>query len=263
LYIESVELSTDHVVVGETLDVAIKIANNGREDESNIKIKVEIPEIGAEKTVSILNTLGSGYDYTAYLTLEIPEADAGIYTFVAKVYNVETGDTYEQDIVVEEAELVVVEEPATGASVSLPAMGTITQTIEAGKGSIFSIEVKNNEDVAKTFDFVVGGVTDWATARVDPSQLTIGPGETEMVYVYVLPTDTGEHAFTLYVKENGITVAANQIKVNVVGGVAETETVSNLGNFFAFLVLVFVLVVAGYLYKKEQFGGKGAKQIYY
>lgn len=259
LYVETVQLSTDHIIAGETLDVAVGVANNGQEDESNIKIKAEIPEIGAEKTIALLNTLGAGYDYTAYLTLDVPEADAGIYTFTAKVYNTNTGDVYEQDIVMETAEVVV----DNGAAVSVPVTGLATQTIEAGKGSIFSIQVKNNENVVKTYDLVVGGAADWASTRVDPTQVNLGPGESEIVYVYVLPTDTGEHAFTMYVKEGGATIAANQVKVHVAGGVTDTETVSSLKNFFAFLVLVFILITAGYLYKKDQVGGKKSKQIYY
>lgn len=257
IYIKNVKLSTDNVIAGEQLDVAVTILNNGQEDQSNIRIKAEISEIGAEKTVAMLNTLGAGYDYTAYLTVDVPSADSGIYTFTVKAYNANAGDTYEQDILMEEVVFVTDDGEAV---VDVPVTGAVTQTIEAGQGSIFSIEVKNNANTPKTFDLVVGGAADWATTRIDPTQLTLGPGESEIVYVYVLPTDTGEHAFTLYVKEGGATIAANQVKVNV-GGYADTETVTSLKNFFAFLVLVFIVVTAGYLYRKELLG-KG-KKVYY
>lgn len=257
LHISDVRLSTDNVMSGETVDVAVKVANIGEEDETNIKIKVEIPEIGAVKTVSLLNTLGAGYDYTAYLTLDVPQAESGIYTLVAKAYNEDAGATYERDVMVELAQVVVDE--STGTAVSTTSQ--ITQTIAVGKGSIFSIEVRNNANIPKTFDLAVGGVADWGTARVDPLQLTLGPGEADMAYVHVMPTEAGTHAFTLFVKDNGATIAANQINVNVVGGIANPETFGDMHNIFAFMLVVFIVIVAGYLYKKENSGNK--KQVYY
>lgn len=258
LNIESVKLYTNHVFSGETVDVAIDVANTGKEDESNVNVKVEIPEINAEKTVSLLNTIGSGYDYTTYLTLEIPDAESGVYTLVAKVYNANTGDIYEQDIVVEKVTVM----QNTDGSAPITTSAAVAQTIAQGKGSIFSIQVANNANTAKAFTFGVGGIADWATGRVDPGQLVIGPGESELVQVYVMPNQAGEHTFTLFVKEDGVVTAANQVKVDVAGSVADTQEFSEMQNVFAFLILVFIVVTAGFLYKHRN-NDKKSKQVYY
>ncbi|MBD3262911.1 putative S-layer protein [Candidatus Woesearchaeota archaeon] len=257
LYVEDVRLSREKAFSGETVDVAVEVANIGEEDESNVKVKVEIPEIGATKTISLLNTIGSGYDYTTYLTLDIPEADSGVYTLEVKVYNEDAGDVYEQDIVVEEAEVIeeetVTETPTTTSS--------ITQTISVGQGSVFSIQVSNNLNIAKTYEFDVGGVADWATARVDPARMIIGPGDSAKIYVYVNPTEAGEHTFTLFVKENGAVIAANQMNVNVADGFVDTGESSDMQTVFGFLILVFTILIAGYIYKHRE--SEKGKQVYY
>ena len=77
---------------------------------------------------------------------------------------------------------------------------------------------------------------------------------------YVLPTEAGEHSFTLFVKEDGSVTAASQVDVNVAGEVSTTEEFGNMQNIFAFLIVVFVVIVGGYLYGKKDVGGK---KVYY
>ena len=83
--------------------------------------------------------------------------------------------------------------------------------------------------------------------------------------IYVGEPDTdpevvGNQKTLSVLEEDGSVTAASQVDVNVAGEVSTTEEFGNMQNIFAFLILVFVVIVGGYLYGKKDVGGK---KVYY
>ena len=256
--IQDVQLSANSLSAGDALDVAVTVLNNGQNDESGITVKAAIPELGVEQSIKLIKPIAENDQVTQYLTLQLPEkVKDGLYTVKVTVYNDKAGASAQKDLAVENA--AVVAKP-TGA-VTQPALGV--QTIQAGKGAIFSMQVANNANTAKTFGFTVGGAGDWASnVRVDPTVLTLGAGESETVQVHMIPTESGEHSFTLFVSDGSTTIAGQQVKVAVSGGLAGSE--GSVGQNLIIL-LIFVLIAA-FAYWKYQTGetvGTAKKQIYY
>jgi uncharacterized membrane protein len=260
LAIENVKLSANTLSAGDSVDVAITVLNNGQNDENGVVIKAAITELGVEKSVKLINTLGQYAETTQYITLQLPEkVQDGLYTVKVTVYNDQAGTSANADFVVENA--VVAPKP-TGA-ITQPATGV--QTIEAGKGVVFSMQIANNAQTAKTFSFTVGGASDWTSnVRVDPAVISLGAGESETVQIHMIPTQAGEHSFTLFVSDGATTIAGQQVKVAVTGNALGTDT--DAGQ--SLVVLLIFVLVAAFAYWRYQTGGfegstKKLKQIYY
>lgn len=239
LAITDVDLNSNTLASGDSLDVAVTVLNNGKEDAENIKIKISVPKLDTEKSVTLLDEVRDGNEYTAYLALMLPEAEDGIYTLKVSAYNEFADASYEQDITIENAKVV---EEITDVVVP-----TTVQEIPNGKKSIFSLDVANNENTPKTLTLIVGGTGDWATAKIDPATLELDAGESQTVQVYLTPKEAGEHSFTVYVKEAGKTISATEINTEVVG--ASTNTIYSL-----FILLVFVLISC-FIYLRHKAGG--------
>ncbi len=259
LAIENVKLSANTLSAGDSVDVAITVLNNGNNDENGVVIKAAIPELGVEKSVKLINTLGQYAETTQYITLQLPEkVQDGLYTVKVTVYNDQAGTSANADFVVENA---VVAKPS--GAITQPATGV--QTIEAGKGVVFSMQIANNAQTAKTFSFTVGGASDWTSnVRVDPAVISLGAGESETVQIHMIPTQAGEHSFTLFVSDGATTIAGQQVKVAVTGNALGTDT--DAGQ--SLVVLLIFVLVAAFAYWRYQTGGfegstKKLKQIYY
>lgn len=260
LAVQNVRLSANTLSAGDAVDVAVTILNNGQADEAGVVIKAEIPALGVSNSVKLINALGESAEITQYLTLKLPDnVKDGLYTVKVTAYNEKAGASGSTDVVVENQ--VVVPTP-TGA-VTQPA--TSIQTIAAGKGAVFSMQVANNAATAKTFSFTVGGASDWTSnVRVDPAVIQLGAGESETVQIHMIPTEAGEHTFTMFVNDGSTTIAGQQVKVAVTGSALGTDADASQSMV---ILLIFVLIAA-FAYWRYQTGGfegskKPLKQIYY
>ncbi len=258
LYFKSVQISSASVTAGDSIDVAVRLVNNGRNAEDSLKIKAELPEIGASQTIRVTDTLMQEDDRTIYMTLKVPrDADSGLYMLKVTASNADVSATTSGLVEVQE---FVSASQATGRQ----APSAVSVQIPMGKGAVVSLAVSNNADSQRTFNLQLGGTADWASAaRVDPTTVTLGAGESKTAFVYLLPSAVGEHSFTLFLKDGATTVSAVPVDVRVSGaapvvsGLPDNE---QLG--LVFVIVVVVLAVVAALWATRKNSGKG-QQVYY
>jgi len=248
------QLSSESLTAGDSVDVAVAVLNNGKSDEENVKVRAFIG--GAETSVTI-PVLQEGQEQNVYMTLQLPKnLDAGIQTVKAQAYNSLVSASASHDVTVE------------AVKIQKQTQATVTQqfsvyTIPAGKSSVFSLQVTNNDANPKTYSFSVGGTQDWASnVRVDSSTATLGAGESAAVQVHLIPTESGEHSFALFIKDGATTIATQIIKVNVTGA----ATSGNTGSTAGLLIIAVIVLLAVFAYMKgSQEGNNGKKRetLYY
>ena len=263
-YVDEVTLSSEKLIAGTSVDVAVKLINNGKNDLEDLKLTVEVPEVYAKQSIRI-QSIEQDNEKLIYLTLNIPEdASSGIYTLKVTAVNAEASALYTQNIEVTKVAPKVVEnkDKVTPTTVSMP-------SIKQGQGAVVSLEVTNNGDARKTYSVVLGGVADWtSSARGEPEAVALNAGDSKTVQVYVLPKEAGDRSFTLYVKDGAELVSAVQVNVKVAASQASAGTVAtpqiNASWMFAGLVLLVAVVAGVLLYRKENGGQKKqSSSVYY
>jgi len=231
-----IESDKQDILPGQTLDLGVKIANYGLADESGLKLRVAVPKLGIKKELQLLEPIIENDEYTAYFSIDIPEdAKAGIYDLKINVWNDVVGDEYVTNLFVGKSEIS-----------SQQVQTNLIQTAEAkiNKPVTFELTLTNNQKIPKTYSLQLVGASDWTkTARVDPEELTLEPGDSEIISVYLLPIKGGAYECTLYIKENGAIVGQVDLSVDVEG----KSTLSG-GNNLVGLVLVGLIGIAILVY---------------
>ncbi|MBI4095703.1 MAG: hypothetical protein HY438_02485 [DPANN group archaeon] len=258
MYFKSVQISSASVTAGDSIDLAVRLINNGRNAEDGVKIKAEMPEIGASQTIRVTNTVMQEDDRIIYMTLSVPrDAESGLYALKVTASNADVSATTSGLVEVQKfvpAPQVSERQTQSAVSVQMP----------IGKGAVVSLAVSNNADSQKTFNLQLGGTADWASAaRVDPTTVTLGAGESESVFVYLLPSAAGEHSFTLFLKDGATTVSAVPVDVKVSGSapaaVSRLADREQLGLVFVVVVVLLAVIAAFWATRK----GSGKGQVYY
>ena len=238
-WIKSLSLSADKVTAGNTVDVAVRMLNNGKSAEDNVRVKAEISALGVSQTIKLTNTLFQEDDKFAYLSLAVPkDSEADIYTVKVTVSGSDFSTT-------ESALLTVEAAPVPAPVVVAPSTTTVTiqKALTQGAGNIVDLSVSNNQNTARTLTLQLSGVADWASSsRVDPNTLTLESGESKTVHVYTYPTASGAHGFTLTSKDGSTVVAVTNAKVTV-DAAAQTTSVSGMSLSKDGLVVVFVALI--------------------
>ncbi|MBI2040675.1 MAG: hypothetical protein HYT16_01100 [DPANN group archaeon] len=258
VYFKSIQISSASVTAGDSIDLAVRLVNNGKNAEDSLKIKAEMPEVGASQTIRVTDTLMQEDDRTLYMTLSVPrDAESGLYVLKVTASNADVSAT--------NSGLVEVQKfiPASQAQ-DRQTQTPVSVQVPIGKGAVVSLAVSNNEDSQKTFNLQLGGTVDWASAaRVDPTTVTLGAGESESVFVYLLPSVAGRHSFTLFLKDGATTVSAVPVDVQVSGsapsvasGLADKD---QLGLVFVVVVVLLAVIAAFWATRR----GSGKGQVYY
>jgi len=254
--ITDVQLSTSSATAGDSIDAAVSVLNNGNDDQTNVKVRVSIGD--AESSI-LIPTLAEGEEQIVYMTLQMPkDLDAGIQTIKIQAYNGIVSSTATKDIVVE---AVTIQTQTQPTETTFP-----VQTIANGKASVFGMQIVNNNGAPATYSFALGGLIDWASnTRVDPTSVTLAAGESTVIQVHLIPTASGEHAFALFVKQDGSTIATQIVKVNVEGATAVTEEPSALSGESVGLAIIaaIVLIALAVYYRDNTNGSKKRETLYY
>jgi uncharacterized membrane protein len=242
---------------GSTFDASVVLYNSGENNEGDLRVTLEIPELGVRKTLSLLKELREGEEYSVYFRLVVPEdTTSGIYTLKARVLNSEVNSYYEEYVEVvggvqDQPQQVI---PTATAVEDTPSI----KELEAGKGGIFAVSVGNNGNTPRTFRFEVAGTHEWASsARVDPASITLNPGASAEVMAHIVPYENvlGMQSFTLYVLEGSRIVGSDQLTTNVV------SSGLNMGGGLAAAILALVAVIVFFVIGKDYIKPKKAKRV--
>lgn len=239
------------ITAGGYLFATVRVENQGKFDEKDIRIEVSIPELGV-RGVSYIdrleqNDVASNVGDSSSndeLFLRIPkDAETGSYELITTV-SYDNGRRTAQS-----KQMVYVEGTTSEVSedlINLRADSTL-KLVEQGKGVAYTVMFANTGSESQTYTAQVVGTDSWATdSRVDPASLTVAAGETGEFVAFVRAsesTEAGRKAFTVRVNSGDNVVG----EINLAADVAESNGVGNVQTVLlvGFVALVVILVVLG------------------
>jgi uncharacterized membrane protein len=248
--IKDVVFSPDgEVSAGRSLLTTVRLKNIGEFDEEDVKVTVEIPDLGISAADYIDDVESDDSVTSEELWMRIPpQAQAGEYTAVVTVeYNEgdnEVRKEYKVNVVSDSA-AAASQEPAGKTMINV---GGETQNAVAGEsGVVYPISMTNSGLSSRTYTIGVN-VGDWADVRVSPNIVVLGAGETKIVYVYVAAKETaaeGEQTFGVEVKSGDELLKEVVLKVNVSKASSGSWEGFKKGLEIVLVVLVVLLFVIG------------------
>jgi len=248
------------VEAGEPLFLSVRVENNGDELEEDIKITASILELGIEDSTYVDELLAdncdSGDDYckddyddidaesTEDLVLFIPsDAISDTYDVIVSVSYDRGHETSEEKYLIE---VKGQDSAVESENQALVTVDSASRSVEAGKGVVYTLSVANLGDTETTYAVSVEGVGSWGDSRVDPSFITVSPGETGEAFVYITADQDaaeGLKTFTVKVKDGESVVAQSTLEANVSGVAQSDDSVVKKALEIGFIVLVALLVL--------------------
>ncbi len=252
-----------NVEAGDVLTFTVWLNNKGDTDEEDIKVFVDIPELGvsSEGFVDELVTHEKEDDtdredrddtVPVSFSLRIPkDAESGTYDLI-----IDAEFNRGKDTITSTEEITVSGikgEEVTGPTVeTIISVDTTSQSVKQGEGVVYKVSVANLGSEAKTFSTEVSGVSPWGSARVDPGFVTVAPGASADMFVFVSAAESatvGKHVFTATVKEGAATVKSLSLEADVSSAAVEEVAPAldqvRRGLEIGFAILLIILVILG------------------
>jgi uncharacterized membrane protein len=239
---------------GKSLLATVLLQNYGDKNEKDVKVKVEMPELGVSATEVVdvdMDQNNVDYKSVPEMFLPIPA------TAAAGDYQVKVTATFNdlRDSVTKTYTVKVLANEAFQTSDKLVlAVGPETQAVTAGQTAMYGIALTNAGSVSKAYvlETATGG---WATAKLSDSLVVLEPGKNKVVYVELTPAAdaaVGEHVASVTVKSGKDVLETVALKGSVAAApapavVAKQTSTLNLRNGLeiALIILVVLLVVIG------------------
>ena len=247
---------------GKTLFATVWVENVGSKQEDNVNVKLSIPALGVSTRDKIDELVTEEFDRdededtrAIDLALTVPSnAKSGKYDVVVSVeYN--RGHDVEREVFEFTVEGEIEVKPEIETIISID---TTTQTIAPGEGAVYKVMFANLDTESKTYSLETVGAGTWANSRVDPGFLTIRPGESGEMYVYVSAFESapiGKHMFTARVRSGDKVIKEINLEASVVGSSVSSNTwdQARKGLEIGFAVLLVVLVILGIILAASKF----------
>ncbi len=249
-----------NVEAGQTLLASIGVKNLGEEQE-DVRVFMEVPELDLSTMTTLFDLLANGVsdddddDYKLYksLALAIPSnVAAGEYDVLFSVVY-EDGD----EVVTESVSLIVNGGAATTEDVVI-SVDVQAQDIVQGRGAVYKLLFANLGSSTNAYTVELSDVSAWGTARADPLTLTVGPGATGEMYIFVSSdeeSELGTQTFTVTITSGDSVVEVLNLDANIVeqaqlSGWGEVR----LGLEIGFAVLLVILVILGIVLVAKKLG---------
>jgi len=272
IYIESLAVTPNPAVCGAPADFAVHIWNVGKNDEDDVHVKVSNTElkISTDSSKFAIDKSGSHADDTITVSVNIPSsAKAGNYPVVFTTnYN---SDGYSES---QTATLQVICESPTAPTTSTT--GNVTGSVPTGTGALLLAQTSVTADIGQkikltatltntqgsdvNYKLSVLGAADWADVFVEPTDITLAPGTSIPVYIYLTPKAGSYGAQqatvsitsgTAVIGSKTITVALPEKPTTTIKpgtGVASTGLTATLGKLTldtnTLVALAFVIALA-------------------
>ncbi|MBI2040698.1 MAG: putative S-layer protein [DPANN group archaeon] len=276
---DSIAFNPPEATCGGSTEIAVKTINIGNSEE-DVTVNVKNNALGTSLSTGqfTLKKEGSDAEKVSRLAISVPA------TAKAQDYTLDVTSSY-NDGKTEQTEPVKL---TVGCSAQAVASGTGTTSesavaaiavqqasavAERGQAVKYTITVTNTQATAATFRVDVSGTQDWATASAEPSELTLAPGASSQLFVYLTPrrdASAGDHSATVSVV-SGTTVLSSKVLTTLVK--AGTTTVEQFspatgasalklsGNtvtigFGALVILVAILAIVLVVTRNGKGNGK-------
>ncbi len=266
LLFESVEFNPPEAACGSGTEIAIRTVNIGNSEE-DVTVNVKNNALGTSLSTGQfeLKKEGSDAEKISRLAVAIPAtARAQDYTLdiIAAYNDGKTELTEPHKLTVSCSTPPATTMVATQESAASPiAVQQSSAVAERGQAVKYTITVTNTQATATAYKVDVGGVQDWATASVEPSELTLAPGASSQLFVYLTPrrdASAGDHTATVSIVSGTTVLASKTLTTLVKAGTTTVEQfapamgASSLGlgggnaatiGFGALVILVAILAI--------------------
>lgn len=234
------------VKAGRSLLTTVRLKNIGEADEEDVKVKVDIPELGISASDYLDEVEEEDTVTSEELYMRIPEyAEAGEYKVLI------TAEFDEGDKIVSEEYTITVlgEEGALATNgKTIITVGSEMQDITAGgDGAFYPLTLSNTGSAAKTYT-ITAIAGDWAEIKISPNVVVLGAGETKIAYVSVAAKEgatAGEQTFGIAIKSGDKTLKEITLKANVLEPESAGWGKVKKGLEVALVILVVLLVIIG------------------
>jgi uncharacterized membrane protein len=234
------------VKAGRSLLTIVSLQNFGDFDEDNVRVTVEIPELGLQNTeYTDVETDDHNVEYEQVRRLFLPiPATAAEGDYEVRV----TARFDEFETVTKSYTVHVTADERFSTGTLVLAVGPESQNVAAGKTASYAVALTNAGAASKAYTLsVVSG--DWATATLSDSLVVLEPGRNKVVYVDVAAASSaasGEHVASLVVSSGDEVLDTIMLKATVTEGTGAASGVSlRNGLEIALIVLVVLLVIIG------------------
>lgn len=263
LEILSVDLysASGKIEAGSILYVDVVVKNRGNNEAEDVYVGVSISELGLIKTV-YLGDLGEddGDDEDAEdvtIALPLPATAQGSYLLKIEAYNSKaSADLVKNIVIIGEGA-----EPTDEGIVITP--GTTMNSIEQGKGAVYTISVANFGSASQDFSIRTEGTEGWATVQIDPQTFNLDAGESETANIYVVANEdaiAAEHVFSVEISY-GNTAEQCSLVANVVEEGSEAPELKTILIVIAVILAVVIIILLIVLLTRRE--AKETEETYY
>jgi|GEM_PF-6180480 len=271
---ESITVSPEIAACGSSVDVAMDVWNVGSDTE-NVKLRVKNSDLKIDSTVSSFELKKSGSSANALQTVSVDvpaNTRPGNYTLTVTA-------TYNKDKTSESAStrfevLCSSFMPTDNQGTDPGATGTGALTLESssveakqGEQTKITATLRNTGNVAAVYTLEMTGLSGWATGYVEPDTVTLAPGASSEVFVYITPktSATGDQSATLSVKSNNAVIETERITLELPDRPGFSISPLGSGNAddtAAVLIIISIIAVAALLIAGRRIAEGGGIQIY-
>ena len=245
LFVSELRFTKESYKSSDTVDAAVTVMNNGKEDLESVQVTIAVPELDIVKSLTLFGTLFSGAEQTVYLTFQLPEDASGIFTMKATAANGLATSTASKVLVVADAQETIDTSKVSNAQLS--------KELVVGKDEIISMQVANKGTVTKSYS-VSTDSDNGLEVMVEPQSFSLAPGQSRNVLVHLTATETGTSNAEVTVVEGNTAVSAVSIDTTATQGFTQ-----NTGLF-----MLAVLIIAGIvLYMQYRNPEAEKKTLYY
>lgn len=252
--------SGETVRAGDSLLLDVVVENDGSRKEEDISVRVSIPELGINLREFIDQLITEKAEIDAErerdtdtekvrFSVRIPNnAKSGDYDLNVEVNYNRGKSTVRSTETVTVSGVAPTTEPEAETIITLD---SASKQVAAGEGVVYKLMFANLASQAQTFSVSVAGTENIGSSRVDPGFLTLQPGQSGDMFVFLTAneaTPVGKYSFKATINSNGNPVKDVTLQVEVTGiqpsTPADFEDVRR-GLEIGFVVLLIILVILG------------------
>lgn len=242
LTFDKIEIASVNPSCGGSLDIRVKVANSGTNDQDATVVSIYNSELGIdmEKTLDI----NDGETETFLFSTTIPSVSPGSYTIQI---------TAESDDTSVSGSLKLDLKTNCKAPIHDAQIFVIPQTSKVGQETTFTATITNTGDSQETYNVALQNYQTWATlTSITPTQVTLQPGKSQDVTIILKPLSTAATQNTFQVKVSFNDQVKTQDAVLSISSSSGKPITGNTTGFFqelgkniwlTIIVIVLILII--------------------